>query len=167
MKKRFCFILIGFALIQGHQSSLFAQAASSPSSTGGGGAQAQATATLPSIPSGASNSAGTSSGIPEPTAGLDGVSWDGKSFKITDPRLIESKFSAYLNEPEISFEEEKEYALLIDQILEILDVYKMRGESRTVLVKEIMPLLRKASRHQRDGCQCRSLYNAVGTDLQS
>ena len=87
--------------------------------------------------------------------------------EITDPRLIESKFSAYLNEPEISFEEEKEYALLIDQILEILDVYKMRGESRTVLVKEIMPLLRKASRHQRDGGQCRSLYNAVGTDLQS
>jgi hypothetical protein len=167
MKKRICYVLIGLALTQGHQCCLLAQAGSAPSSTGGGGAQAQANATLPSIPSGPSNGAGNPAGIPEPTSGLDGVNWDGKSFKITDPRLIESKFSAYLNEPEISFEEEREYALLIDQILEILDVYKMRGESRTVLVKEIMPLLRKASKHQRDGGQCRSLYNAVGTDLQS
>ena len=164
MKIRNYLLLLGLILIQVDQSELAGQSNGSPPAAGG---QAQATATLPAIPNGGGNSAGVPAGTPEPTTGLDGVNWDGKSFKITDPRLIESKFSAYLNEPEISFEEEREYALLIDKILETLDVYKMRGESRTVLVKEIMPLLRKASRHQRDGGQCRSLYNAVGTDLQS
>jgi len=164
MKIRNYLLLLGLILILVEQSELIGQ---SNGSTPAAGGQAQATATLPAIPNGGGNSAGVPAGTPEPTTGLDGVNWDGKSFKITDPRLIESKFSAYLNEPEISFEEEREYALIIDQILEILDVYKMRGESRTVLVKEIMPLLRKASRHQRDGGQCRSLYNAIGTDLQS
>ena len=160
-------ITLGLLFIHMRANQAVGQTNNSNSSDGAGSAKAQASASLPSVSLGDSNSSGTPSGSPEPSLGLDGVNWDGKSFKITDPRLIESKFSAYLNEPEISFEEEREYARLIDQILEILDVYKMRGESRTVLVKEIMPLLRKASRHQRDGGQCRSLYNAVGTDLQS
>ena len=167
MKKRICYVLIGLALTQGHQCCLLAQAGSAPSSTGGGGAQAQANATLPSIPSGPSNGAGNPAGIPEPTSGLDGVNWDGKSFKITDVKIIDSKFSAYLNEPEISYEEEKEYADLIEKTIELLDVFSIREKNRAYLIKEVLPLLRKASRHKRDGGLCRSISNAIGTDLQA
>jgi hypothetical protein len=166
MKKRICYVLIGLALTQGHQCCLLAQAGSAPSSTGGGGAQAQANATLPSIPSGPSNGAGNPAGIPEPTSGLDGVNWDGKSFKITDVKIIDSKFSAYLNEPEISYEEEKEYAKLVNELLERLDIFRIRSEGRSLL-KEVLPILKAASRHPRDGGCCRQIYNAVGVDSQS
>ena len=110
---------------------------------------------------------GSSAGPLSPDSGLDGITWDGKNFKVTDFRVLDSKFSAYLNEPEISVAEEKEYAALIDQINELLDVYKIRGKNRDYLVKEVMPLLKKASRFARDGGLCRSIYTAVGTDLQA
>jgi len=97
----------------------------------------------------------------------DGFTWDGKSFKVTDLKILDSKFSAYLNEPEISYAEEKDYAALIDKINEGLDVYKIRGKNRDLLISEVMPLLKKASRSTRDGGLCRSIYNAVGTDLQA
>lgn len=100
-------------------------------------------------------------------SGLDGVTWDGKNFKITDLRVLDSKYSAYLNEPEISVAEEKEYAALIEQINELLDVYKIRGKNRDYLVREVMPLLKKAAHYSRDGGICRSIYTAVGSDLQA
>ena len=146
---------------------IFGQTNSPSSSDGTGSAKAQASASLPSVSLGNSNSGGTPSGLPEPSTGLDGVSWDGKSFKVTDIKIIESKFSAYLNEPEISYEEEKEYAEVIEKTIELLDVFSIREKNRNYLIKEVLPLLRKASRHKRDGGLCRSIYNAIGTDLQA
>ena len=146
---------------------IFGQTNSPSSSDGTGSAKAQASASLPSVSLGNSNSGGTPSGLPEPSTGLDGVSWDGKSFKVTDIKIIDSKFSAYLNEPEISYEEEKEYAEVIEKTIELLDVFSIREKNRNYLIKEVLPLLRKASRHKRDGGLCRSIYNAIGTDLQA
>ena len=146
---------------------IFGQTKSPSSSDGTGSAKAQASASLPSVPLGNSNSGGTPSGSPEPSTGLDGVSWDGKSFKVTDIKIIDSKFSAYLNEPEISYEEEKEYAEVIEKTIELLDVFSIREKNRNYLIKEVLPLLRKASRHKRDGGLCRSIYSAIGTDLQA
>ena len=146
---------------------IFGQTKSPSSSDGTGSAKAQASASLPSVSLGNSNSGGTPSGSPEPSTGLDGVSWDGKSFKVTDIKIIDSKFSAYLNEPEISYEEEKEYAEVIEKTIELLDVFSIREKNRNYLIKEVLPLLRKASRHKRDGGLCRSIYNAIGTDLQA
>lgn len=130
---------------------------------GGGSFQAQG-----NLPAANLEPAKSSEGkVPTPDAGGDGITWDGKSFKISDLRAVDSKFSAYLNEPEISFAEEKEYAELVEKITDLLDVYRIRGRNREYLIQEVMPLLRKASRHPRDGGLCRSIYNAVGTDLQA
>lgn len=124
----------------------------------------QAQGTMPSInplPTGEKPSLAGS-----PDQGIDGYTWDGKNFKITDLRVIDSKFSAYLNEPEVSFAEEKEYSVLIQQILERLDVFTIRQKGKGLL-NDVLPLLGKASRHPRDGGVCRQIYNAVGVDVQS
>jgi hypothetical protein len=163
MKNRYYLILLGLILIQVDQSEVIGQSNGSPPA---GVGQAQATATLPALPNGGGNSAGVPAGTPEPTTGLDGVNWDGKSFKITDVKIIDSKFSAYLNEPAISYEEEKEYAKLVNELLERLDVFRIRSEGKKLL-QEVLPLLKAASRHPRDGGCCRQIYNAVGVDAQS
>jgi len=137
----------------------------SPNNNPPGGGTFQAQGNLPQL----SNDTGkpSSAGLPGGDSGGDGISWDGKNFKITDLRAVDSKFSAYLNEPEISFNEEKEYSELIEKISDLLDVYRIRGRNREYLVREVMPLLRKAARHPRDGGLCRSIYNSIGTDLQA
>ena len=145
---------------------IFGQTNSHSSSDGTGSAKAQASASLPSVSLGNSNSGGVPSGSPEPSLGLDGVNWDGKSFKVTDIKIIDSKFSAYLNEPEISFEEEKEYSKLVNELLERLDIFRIRSEGKKLL-EEVLPILKAASRHPRDGGLCRQIYNAVGVDAQS
>jgi hypothetical protein len=153
-----------FIYVQANQT--FGQTNNSNSSDGAGSAKAQASASLPSVSLGDSNSGGKPSGSPEPSLGLDGVNWDGKSFKITDIKIIDSKFSAYLNEPEISYEEEKEYAKLVNELLERLDIFRIRSEGKRLL-QEVLPILKAASRHPRDGGLCRQIYNAVGVDAQS
>ena len=157
-------LVLFFIHIQANQA--VGQTNNSNSSDGGGSAKAQASASLPSVSLGDSKSAGTPSGSPEPSLGLDGVNWDGKSFKITDIKIIDSKFSAYLNEPEISYEEEKEYAKLVNELLERLDIFRIRSEGKKLL-HEVLPILKAASRHPRDGGLCRQIYNAVGVDAQS
>jgi len=163
MKNRNYLLLVGLILIQVDQSELFGQSNGAPPAAGG---QAQATATLPAMPNGGGNSAGVPAGTPEPKSGVDGVNWDGKSFKITDVKIIDSKFSAYLNEPEISYEEEIEYAKLVNGLLERLDIFRIRSEGKRLL-QEVLPILKAASRHPRDGGCCRQIYNAVGVDAQS
>jgi hypothetical protein len=153
-----------FTHVQANQA--VGQTNNSNSSDGAGSAKAQASASLPSVSLGDSNSGGKPSGSPEPSLGLDGVNWDGKSFKITDIKIIDSKFSAYLNEPEISYEEEKEYAKLVNELLERLDIFRIRSEGKRLL-QEVLPILKAASRHPRDGGLCRQIYNAVGVDAQS
>ena len=157
---------LGLFFIHVQANQTFGQTNNSNSSEGAGSAKAQASASLPSVSLGDSNSGAKPSGSPEPSLGLDGVNWDGKSFKITDIKIIDSKFSAYLNEPEISYEEEKEYAKLVNDLLERLDIFRIRSEGKRLL-QEVLPILKAASRHPRDGGLCRQIYNAVGVDAQS
>ena len=138
--------------------------ANAPKNTPPEGGAFQAQGTLPAV-----NLPTTSEppgSPPSPDAGMDGFTWDGKNFKVTDLRIIDSKFSAYLNEPEVNFQEEKEYSEIIQRILEKLDVFAFRQKGRALL-KEVLPELAKASRHPRDGGVCRQIYNAVGVDVQS
>jgi hypothetical protein len=153
-------LLLGAYLLQ---NKLVAQTnMSEPNGQGKGTFQAQGNLPQAKLDA-ASESLGTSL---SPEGGMDGFNWDGKNFKITDLKIIDSKFSAYLNEPEISFQEEKEYNDLIREILEKLDVFKVRQKGRSLL-NEVLPLLAKASQHPRDGGVCRQIYNAVGVDVQS
>jgi hypothetical protein len=145
------------------KASLRAQS-NPPAGTSQGAGTVQAQGSMPLIDPPSKN--GSSSPSLDPDQGLDGISWDGKNFKVTDLRIIDSKFSAYLNEPEISYQEEAEYSRLTQQILEKLDVFAIREKGRSLL-KEVLPLLAKASRHPRDGGVCRQIYNAVGVDAQS
>ena len=156
------FIIVGsllFVLPLGGQTN-------SPTGDPQGSGALQAQGNLPPITINQENFT-SSSGLPKPDSTGDGVTWDGKSFKISDLRVLDSKFSAYLNEPDISFAAEKEYSELIEKILGLLDVFRIRGRNREYLLKEVMPLLGKASRHPRDGGLCRSIYNSVGADLQA
>jgi len=138
-------------------------AAPAPEAAPGTGAF-QAQGNLPAIVS--PKVAEGAAGLPTVDSGLDGFTWDGKSFKITDPKIVDGKFSAYLNEPEISYQEEREYSELIGQLLEKLDVFAVRQKGKALL-NDVLPILAKASRHPRDGGVCRQIYNAVGTDVQS
>jgi len=159
-------ITLGLFFIYAKANQAFGQTNNSNSLDGAGSAKAQASASLPPVSLGDSNSGSTLTGAPEPSLGLDGINWDGKSFKITDIRIIDSKFSAYLNEPEISYEEEKEYAKLVNELLERLDIFRIRSEGKKLL-QEVLPILKAASRHPRDGGLCRQIYNSVGVDVQS
>ena len=132
--------------------------------TGTGSLQGEASLPMPSVPGQAGPSA--PGALPTPTPGMDGVNWDGKSYKFTDLKPVDAMFSAYLSEPEISYEEEKEYTALIEELLERLDVFRVRNEGKKLL-EEVLPILKRASRHARDGGMCRQIYNAVGTDVQS
>ena len=102
--------------------------------------------------------------LPEPTTGLDGFVWDGKKFSISDTRLFIAKFSGYLNEPPEDIAEEKEYQDILLKILDTLDVFRVRGFKKPLL-EEVLPLLQKAMRNPRDGGHCRSIYNAIGSDV--
>lgn len=135
-----------------------------PAAGGSGSFNAQANLPLPAGPTGETQPPPGS--LPTPMPGMDGVSWDGKTYKITDLKPVDAMFSAYLSEPETSYEEEKEYATLIEELLERLDVFRIRKEGRKLL-EEVLPILKKASRHVRDGGMCRQIYNAVGVDVQS
>lgn len=152
------FILISGMLLSPHG---WGQA---PAAGGAGSFQAQGNLPLPAGPAGENQTVPSS--LPTPTPGMDGVSWDGKTYKATDLKPIDAMFSAYLSEPEISYEEEKEYAALIEELMERLDVFRIRKDGRKLL-EEVLPILKKASRHARDGGMCRQIYNAVGIDVQS
>ena len=134
------------------------------SSSAGGSGSASAQAQLPAPP--APGDGGGPTGLPMPTPGMDGVTWDGKTYNLTDNKAVDAMFSAYLSEPELSFQEEKEYTALVAELQERLDVFRIRREGKKLL-DEVLPLLKKAARHPRDGGICRQIYNAVGIDVQS
>jgi len=161
MKNRNYLLLLGLSLIQVYQSELIGQSNGSPPL---GVGQAQATATLPAMPNGGGNSAGVPAGIPEPSAGLDGFVWDGKKFTLGDARIFNAKFTGYLNEPEEDLKEEKSYQEMLQKILDSLDVFRVRSESKSKILQEILPLLQKAMRNPRDSGQCRAIYNSIGSD---
>ena len=138
--------------------------ASNPSSSSSSSGGFQAQGNLPSLPSSVLNSQ-SPSGIPEPSPGLDGFVWDGKKFTLGDARMFNSKFVGYLNEPEEGINEEKIYQEDLAKILDSLDVFRVRADSKAKILQEILPPLKKAMRNPRDGGQCRAIYNAIGSDF--
>ena len=148
-------VIIGVATSIGQTSN-----PSSPTSNSSG---FQAQGSLPSLPFSGSNSQ-FPGGIPEPSAGLDGFVWDGKKFTLGDARIFNAKFTGYLNEPEEDLKEEKSYQEMLQKILDSLDVFRVRSESKSKILQEILPLLQKAMRNPRDSGQCRAIYNSIGSD---
>jgi hypothetical protein len=76
------------------------------------------------------------------------------------------EFSAYLNEPEISFDEIKKYSQIISNLLENLDGFKII-DGKSDILNNSLPLLKEASKYASDGGFSKEIYNAIAMDKQS
>ena len=79
---------------------------------------------------------------------------------------INPEFSAYLNEPEISFDEIKKYSQIISNLLENLDGFKII-DGKSDILNNSLPLLKEASKYASDGGFSKEIYNAIAMDKQS
>jgi hypothetical protein len=81
------------------------------------------------------------------------VSWDGKTWSITDNRLLSSRFEKYLNAPPQTSEADKEYRQIISRIMDCLAPGRVTPESQD----EAFNLLEKASRFKDDARLCEAI----------
>ena len=70
----------------------------------------------------------------------------------------------HAQQAEEELDEEKSYQEMLQKILDSLDVFRVRSESKSKILQEILPLLQKAMRNPRDSGQCRAIYNSIGSD---
>lgn len=98
---------------------------------------------------------GTDVPVFDPSSEL--MSWDGRSWNITDNRVMRARFEKYLNAPEADSEEDAAYRAILDEILDRLS--PKRGG--TPDLQGAVALLPKASEHYIDARLCDSIMNAV------
>ena len=106
------------------------------------------------------NTAGSSflgKDVPFFDPGSNIVSWDGKSWNISNNLLFEGRFEKYLNAPPAVTPPETEYQALLQQIMEKLSPGRITPRS----TDEAFQLLAKASRYQEDANLCDSIANQV------
>ena len=85
------------------------------------------------------------------------VTWDGKSWNISNNALFQARFEKYLNAPPAISPPETEYQALLQQITEKLSPGKVTPRSSD----EAFQLLAKASQYQDDANLCDSIANQV------
>jgi hypothetical protein len=85
------------------------------------------------------------------------ITWDGKSWNISNNPLFEARFEKYLNAPPAVTPPETEYQALIQQIMVKLSPGRITPRS----TDEAFQLLAKASRYQEDANICDSIANQV------
>ena len=85
------------------------------------------------------------------------VTWDGKSWNISNNVLFEARFEKYLNAPPAISPRETEYQALLQQIMEKLSPGRVTPRSSD----EAFQLLAKASQYQEDANLCDSIANQV------
>ena len=85
------------------------------------------------------------------------VTWNGRSWHITDNRLFQARFEKFLNAPEEATEEDKAYRALLRTISEKLAPAKATPQS----LDEAFRLLSQASRYPIDAQLCEGIANAV------
>ena len=85
------------------------------------------------------------------------ISWDGKSWNITNNALFEARFEKYLNAPPATTPLETEYQALLQQIMDKLSPGRITPRS----TDEAFQLLAKASQYQDDANLCDSIANQV------
>ena len=98
---------------------------------------------------------GTDVPVFDPSSEL--MSWDGRSWNVTDNRVMRARFEKYLNAPQADSEEDQAYRDILDQILDQLS--PKRGG--TPDLQAAVALLPKASEHYIDARLCDSIMNAV------
>ena len=125
-------------------------------------AQPQPAQGAPTSSSGQSSSPGGGSSflgkdVPFFDPGSNIVTWDGKSWNISNNALFQARFEKYLNTPPAISPPEAEYQETLRQIMEKLSPGKITPRS----TDEAFQLLAKASQYQDDAHLCDSIANQV------
>ena len=125
-------------------------------------AQPQPAQGAPTSSSGQSGSPGGGSSflgkdVPLFDPGSNIVTWDGKSWNISNNALFQARFEKYLNAPRAISPPEAEYQETLRQIMEKLSPGKITPRS----TDEAFQLLAKASQYQDDAHLCDSIANQV------
>ena len=153
-----------FCLILCAISPLGAQVPDSPSAQPAANPQ-PAPAANNSAPAPASNSAGGSKkdgsffgkDVPFFNPGTEIFEWDGKHWNINNNRIFQARFEKYLNAPEETGEQDKQYQEVIRTILDKLAPNSISTRN----IDDAFRLLPKASSYEIDARLCDSLADAV------
>ena len=97
--------------------------------------------------------------IPKFDPGSETFNWDGKTWNVNNNRIFEARFEKYLNAPEETTQEDKQYQAVITQILGLL----APGNATQANVDAAFKLLPRASSYDVDARLCDSLADAVYT----
>jgi len=89
--------------------------------------------------------------------GNDLVTWDGKSWNISNNRMFEARFEKYLNAPPDTSKSATEYQGLLQQIMDKLAPASVSGQS----ADQAFQLLAKASQFPEDARLCDAIANQV------
>jgi hypothetical protein len=124
-------------------------------------APAPAAQTAPASPAGGSEQKQQGSFLggdaPVFDPGTEIFTWDGHSWHATDNRLFQARFEKYLNAPEETTQQDRDYQQIIATILEDL----APGNASTANIDNAFRLLPKASSFEIDARLCDSLADAV------
>jgi hypothetical protein len=85
------------------------------------------------------------------------ITWDGRSWNITNNALFEARFEKFLNAPPAITPAETDYQTLLQQIMGKLSPGRITPRS----TDEAFQLLARASRYQQDANLCDSIANQV------
>jgi hypothetical protein len=119
----------------------------------GGGAASQGVQPNPN----AGGSSFLGKDVPFFDPGSNIITWDGKSWNITNNALFEARFEKYLNAPPAITPPETDYQALLQQIMDKLSPGRITPRS----TDEAFQLLARASRYQQDANLCDSIANQV------
>jgi len=85
------------------------------------------------------------------------ITWDGKTWNVTNNRVFRARFEKYLNAPEESGQQDVEYNAILARILDLLNPLKVNPKN----LDEAFALLPKASEFRRDAGLCDTIANQV------
>jgi hypothetical protein len=142
-------------------ASLSAQVPDSPSPApaAGGGAAAPGTKPPGAATGGNGNKGGSFLGkdVPSFDPGSEVMTWDGKNWNVNNNRIFQARFEKYLNAPEETSAEAKQYQQIVNTILSLL----APGNATTQNVDAAFRLLPRGSSFDIDARLCDSIADAV------
>ena len=101
--------------------------------------------------------------VPFFNPGTEIFEWDGKHWNINDNRVFQARFEKYLNAPEETSDQDKQYQQVIQTILDKLSPSQVNIKN----VDEAFRLLPKAGAYDIDARLCNSLADAVYSAWQA
>jgi hypothetical protein len=115
--------------------------------------------TTSSAPGATPNSTFLGKDVPVLDPGKDMLTWDGKNWNVNNNRLFAARFEKYLNSPEATSAEDKQYQAIISEILTRL----ASGNASKENIDYAFRLLTRGSNYSVDARLCDSLADAVYT----